>query len=206
MELSKNRFTYKETFVVHANAALAPRARLRLSQLINEDQWPVTVNAQMLPAPRHSPEKGGPLPKPRCGRNNRLIEPSPLHAHPHPADSGQTDHCASLAGPTRSSPDHPELDMPTSTVHAVLVRADLNRLPRIDLVTGEPIPRYEPPYPGSLIHVDVTKFGRNPDRGWTPVRRQTAGTDQASNGVRSRGHSHQPISTPARDEIPAHRH
>src|SRR5690606_35276687 len=35
----------------------------------------------------------------------------------------------------------------------------------IDRVTGEPLRRYEHPHPGSLIHVDVTKFGNIPDGG-----------------------------------------
>jgi transposase InsO family protein len=55
--------------------------------------------------------------------------------------------------------------MPASTVHAVLVRARINRLWRIDRITGEPIRRYEHESPGSLIHVDVTKFGNIPDGG-----------------------------------------
>ena len=57
------------------------------------------------------------------------------------------------------------LGVAPSTVHAVLVRCRLNRLSRIDRVTGEPIRRYEHPHPGSLIHVDVTKFGNIPDGG-----------------------------------------
>jgi transposase InsO family protein len=57
------------------------------------------------------------------------------------------------------------LGLPASTVHAVLVRCRLNRLSRIDRVTGEPIRRYEHDHPGSLIHVDVTKFGNIPDGG-----------------------------------------
>jgi len=52
-----------------------------------------------------------------------------------------------------------------STVHAVLVRAKVNRLSHIDRVTGEPLRRYEHPHPGSLIHVDVTKFANIPDGG-----------------------------------------
>ena len=55
--------------------------------------------------------------------------------------------------------------MPASTVHAVLVRCRINRLSRIDRVTGEPLRRYEHDHPGSLIHVDVTKFGNIPDGG-----------------------------------------
>jgi transposase InsO family protein len=57
------------------------------------------------------------------------------------------------------------LGMSASTVHAVLVRCRINRLTHIDRVTGEPLRRYEHPYPGSLIHVDVTKFGNIPDGG-----------------------------------------
>jgi transposase InsO family protein len=57
------------------------------------------------------------------------------------------------------------LGMQASTVHAVLVRCRINRLSRIDRVTGEPLRRYEHPHPGSLIHVDVTKFGNIPDGG-----------------------------------------
>lgn len=36
---------------------------------------------------------------------------------------------------------------------------------QLDRVTGEPLRRYEHPHPGSLIHVDVTKFGNIPDDG-----------------------------------------
>jgi transposase InsO family protein len=58
-----------------------------------------------------------------------------------------------------------QLGVPASTVHAVLTRCRINRLSRIDRVTGEPIRRYEHDHPGSLIHVDVTKFGNIPDGG-----------------------------------------
>jgi transposase InsO family protein len=58
-----------------------------------------------------------------------------------------------------------ELGMPASTVHAVLVRMRINKLHHIDKRTGEVVRRYEHPYPGSMIHVDVTKFGNIPDGG-----------------------------------------
>ena len=64
------------------------------------------------------------------------------------------------------------LALPASTVHAVLVGCRINRLSRIDRVTGEPLRRYEHDHPGSLIHVDVTKFGNIPDGGgWRYVGR-----------------------------------
>jgi transposase InsO family protein len=66
-----------------------------------------------------------------------------------------------------------ELGLPASTVHAVLVRCRINRLSHIDRVTGERIRRYEHDHPGSLIHVDVTKFGNIPDGGgWRFVGKQ----------------------------------
>lgn len=58
-----------------------------------------------------------------------------------------------------------QLGVPASTVHAVLTRCRINWLSHIDRVTGEPIRRCEHAYPGSLIHVDVTKFANIPDGG-----------------------------------------
>ncbi len=58
-----------------------------------------------------------------------------------------------------------QLGLPASTVLAVLVRCRINRLSAIDRATGEPLRRYEHDHPGSLIHVDVTKFGNIPDGG-----------------------------------------
>jgi hypothetical protein len=46
VELSKNRSTTQEVFVSHANAALTPRARLRLARLIVEQGWPVARAAE----------------------------------------------------------------------------------------------------------------------------------------------------------------
>jgi transposase InsO family protein len=52
-----------------------------------------------------------------------------------------------------------------STVHQVLARCGISRLNQIDRATGEPVRRYEHPYPGSMIHVDVKKLGNIPDQG-----------------------------------------
>ena len=78
------------------------------------------------------------------------------------------------------------LGMPASTVHAVLLRCRINRLSRIDRVTGEPIRRYEHDHPGSLIHVDVTKFGNIPDGGgWRYVGRQQGKRNRAATVART---------------------
>jgi transposase InsO family protein len=87
------------------------------------------------------------------------------------------------------------LGMPPSTVHAVLVRCRVNRLSHIDRVTGEPIRRYEHPHPGSLLHVDVTKFGNIPDGGgWRFVGKQQGDRNKATTALRTgrtaAGHPH----------------
>ena len=84
-----------------------------------------------------------------------------------------------------------QLGIPASTVHAVLVRCRINRLSHIDRVTGEPIRRYEHPHPGSMIHVDVTKFGNIPDGGGMALRRPAArrpqpGSHRARTGARGK--------------------
>jgi transposase InsO family protein len=49
------------------------------------------------------------------------------------------------------------LQMPLSTVSAVLTRSGVGRLGRIGL---EPVVRYERSRPGELVHIDVKKLGR----------------------------------------------
>jgi transposase InsO family protein len=79
-----------------------------------------------------------------------------------------------------------QLGMPASTVHAVLVRCRINRLRRIDRVTGEPIRRYEHDRPGQLIHVDVTKFGNIPDGGgWRYVGKQQGDRNRSATVTRT---------------------
>ncbi|MYM21020.1 DDE-type integrase/transposase/recombinase, partial [Brevibacterium sp. 5221] len=80
-------------------------------------------------------------------------------------------------------------------VHAVLVRCRINRLNRIDRVTGEPIRRYEHDHPGALIHVDVTKFGNIPDGGGHKflTRRQSKLNARAQARLTGeRGHDYRP--------------
>jgi transposase InsO family protein len=67
------------------------------------------------------------------------------------------------------------LGIARSTVHRVLVRRGVNRLDRIDRQTGREIRRYEHPYPGALVHVDVKKLGRIPrGGGWRAHGRSEA--------------------------------
>jgi transposase InsO family protein len=74
-----------------------------------------------------------------------------------------------------------KLDVPSSTVHAVLTRVRLNRLHHVDVRTGEPVRRYEHDHPGSMIHVDVKKLGNIPDGGgWRFVGRYRGERNRAA--------------------------
>src|SRR4051794_3567573 len=66
------------------------------------------------------------------------------------------------------------LDLPASSVYAVLRRHDLNRLDHLDRQTGAPIRRYERSRPGELIHVDVKKLGRIPQGGGHKIHGRAA--------------------------------
>ena len=180
----------------HANAALTPRARLRLARLIIEEGWPVAVAAKMFLvspptarkwAARYRDE--GP-----AGMTDRTSRP---HVMPTKTPPAVVKKIVKARWRRRLGPVQiaGELGMPASTVHAVLVRCRINRLNRIDRVTGEPVRRYEHPYPGSLIHVDVTKFGRIPDGGGHRfVGRQRGLKHRAATSDRegTRDHRHQP--------------
>ncbi|MGX1696809.1 IS481 family transposase, partial [Microbacterium keratanolyticum] len=150
----------------HANAALTPRARLRLARLIVEDRWPAIVAAKMFMVSPPTARKWatryrgeGP-----AGMADRSSRPRSMPTKTPPAVVRRivAARWRRRLGPVQIAG---ELGIPASTVHAVLVRCRINRLSRIDRVTGEPIRRYEHDHPGSLIHVDVTKFGNIPDGG-----------------------------------------
>jgi homeodomain-containing protein len=99
-----------------------------------------------------------------------------------------------------------QLGVPASTVHAVLTRCRINRLTAIDRVTGEPIRRYEHDHPGSLPHVDVTKFGNIAD-GWRlAFRRHRAGRSQSARYPRSHRHQSPQVPSEGGHLLRAHRH
>lgn len=158
----------------HANAALTPRARLRLAKLIVEENWPVVVAAKMFMTSPPTARKWatrfrveGP-----AGMADRSSRPRSM---PTKTPLTVVKQIVKARWRRRLGPAQigGELGIPASTVHAVLVRARINRLSHIDRVTGEPIRRYEHDHPGSLIHVDVTKFGNIPDGGgWRYVGKQ----------------------------------
>ena len=171
----------------HANAALTPRARLRLAKLIVEERWPVAVAAKMFMTSPPTARKWaarfrseGP-----AGMVDRSSRPRSMPTKTPPATVKRI---VKIRWRRRLGPVQigGELGIPASTVHAVLARARINRLSHIDRVTGEPIRRYEHDHPGSLIHVDVTKFGNIPDGGgWRYVGKQQGDRNRIATAERT---------------------
>ncbi|MFI5698402.1 IS481 family transposase, partial [Kribbella sp. NPDC051586] len=150
----------------HANAALTPRARLRLARLIVDDGWPVARAAELFqvawPTAKRWAERYRELGE--AGMADRSSRP---RRQPNRTPPRVVRRIVSLRRRHRLGPvqlaDH--TGVPASTVHAVLTRCRLNRLSHLDRHTGEPIRRYEHPHPGDMLHVDVKKLGNIPDGG-----------------------------------------
>jgi len=182
--------------VSHANAALTPRARLRLARLIVEDGWPPSVAAKMfMVSPATARKWANRLRlKGPAGMADRSSRPRSM---PLKTPLPQVKRIVKARWRRRLGPVQiaGELGLPASTVHAVLVRCRINRLSHIDRVSGEPIRRYEHDHPGSLIHVDVTKFGNIPDGGgWRFVGHVQGERNREATATRikSRNHRHEP--------------
>lgn len=158
----------------HANATLTPITRLRLARLVVDQGWTCAAAAKMFMVAAKTARKWaeryrleGPV-----GMTDRSSRP---HHSPSRTPPLVVRRIVKLRWRRRLGPVQigSQLGMPASTVHAVLVRCRINRLSRIDRVSGEPLRRYEHDHPGSLIHVDVTKFGNIPDGGgWRYLGRQ----------------------------------
>lgn len=158
----------------HANAVLTPRTRLRLARLIIDEGYSVAVAAKMFMVSPVTARKWAARYRAE-GEHGMQDRSSRPHRIPHKTPEQVKKRIITLRWRLRLGPAQiaGRLGLAPSTVHAVLVRCGVNRLSHIDRVTGEPLRRDEHPYPGSLIHVDVTKFGNIPDGGgWRFVGKQ----------------------------------
>ena len=191
VELSRNRFT-QEVFVSHAthsNAALTPRARLRLARLIIDHGWPPARAAERYDVSWKTATKWA-----ARYRDEGVAGMADRSSAPH-RQAGRTPtpvvrrivalRLRHRLGPVAIAD---QLGMQASTVHAVLVRCRLNRLTHLDRVTGERIRRYEHERPGDLLHVDVKKLGKVPDGGgWRYVGRTEGWKNRAVTAARTGG-------------------
>jgi transposase InsO family protein len=168
--------------MAHANAALTPKARLKLARLIVEDGWSVAAAAARFQvswptanrwARRYETEG-------EAGMVDRSSRP---HRMPRATPQPVVRKIVHLRWKQRLGPLEIAARTPVaaSTVGRVLRRCGISRLNQVDRVTGEPVRRYEHPHPGSLIHVDVKKLGNIPDQGgWRYVGRKQGNRNRAA--------------------------
>jgi transposase InsO family protein len=180
--------------VSHANAALTPRARLKLARLVVDDGWPLARAAERF-------QVSWPTAKRWADRYRQFgaagMHDRPSRPHHSPARTPQplVRKIVHIRWKRRLGPVGiaGELAMPASTVHAVLVRCRLNRLTHVDRATGEPVRRYEHDQPGALLHVDVKKLGNIPDGGgWRYVGRTEGYRNRAATAGKPRNHRRAP--------------
>jgi transposase InsO family protein len=180
--------------VPHANAALTPRARLKLAQLVVDQGWPVARAAQRFQvswptahrwATRYA--QAGP-----AGMIDRSSRP---HHCPRRTPAPTMRRIVHLRWKQKLGPVPiaAQVGCAPSTVYEVLRRCRLTRLSHVDRVTGAVVRRYEHPYPGSLIHVDVKKLGNIPDQGgWRFVGRAQGHKNRAATPGKPRNRHHDP--------------
>ena len=178
----------------HANAALTPRARLRMARLIVDHEWPVARAAERYDVSWRTADRWARRYR-ELGETGMVDRSSRPHCIPNRTPAPVVRKIVHLRWKQRMGPVGigAKLRMPASTVHAVLVRCRLNKLWHLDRVTGEPIRRYEHPHPGSLLHVDVKKLGNVPDGGgWRYVGRAQGTRNRARTPGKARSINREP--------------
>ncbi len=171
----------------HSNAALTPRARLRLGQLVVDHGWPIARAAERYDVSWKTAAKWAERYRDE-GAAGMVDRSSAPHHQGGRTPTRVVRRIVSLRLRHRLGPVAigDLLGMPASTVHAVLVRCRLNRLTHIDRATGEPIRRYEHERPGDLLHVDVKKLGKVPDGGgWRYVGREQGLRNRSATSLRT---------------------
>jgi transposase InsO family protein len=183
----------------HANAALTPRARLRLARLIVDDGWPIVRAAERYDvswptakrwAIRYLQVRAELGPDAAAsvvlaGLGDRSSRP---HHSPNRTPAPVVRTIVHLRWKQRLGPVAiaDRTGLAPSTVHQVLVRCRINRLTHLDRATGEPIRRYQHEHPGDLIHVDVKKLGNVPDGGgWRYLGRQQGDKNRLATKART---------------------
>ena len=176
----------------HANAALTPRARLRVTRLVVDQDVPIPEVAARFQCSYTTVKRWAgryAAGEPMTDRSSRP------HTMPAKTSLATTKRIVSLRLRKRLGPVQlaARVGVAPSTVHRVLVRCRLNRLSHVDRATGEPVRRYEHPHPGSMLHVDVKKLGNIPDGGgWRYVGRAQGFRNRAATTGKPRNVHHNP--------------
>ena len=176
----------------HANAALTVRHRLKVAQLVVDQQVPIAEVAARFQCSWPTVKRWAAryaAGEPMTDRSSRP------HAMPAKTSPAVTKRIVSLRLRHRLGPVQlaPLAGVAPSTVHRVLTRCRLNRLAHLDRATGEPVRRYEHDHPGAMLHVDVKKLGNIPDGGgWRYVGRAQGLRNRAGTPDKPKSQHHNP--------------
>lgn len=143
---------------LHANAALSLRQRRRMVCHVVEDGWMIDAAAAAFNTSAKTCGKwvSRYRAEGECGLLDRSSAPSCI---PHRTCLERERLIAQLRQLRMTGAEIAMvLEMPLSTVSAVLKRVGLGKLSRLE--SPEPPNRYERAKPGELIHIDVKKLGR----------------------------------------------
>ena len=142
---------------LHANAALSFRQRERMVLRVVEHGWAIKKAAEAAEVSARTCSKW--VGRYRAEGVGGLADRSSAPKRVANRTNEQTVHViAALRRLRFTGPELAELlDMPLSTVCAVLKRLGMGKLGRLGL---QPAVRYERARPGELIHIDVKKLGR----------------------------------------------
>lgn len=142
---------------LHGNARLTPYQRRLLCERVDRQGWCVRDAAQAAGCSQRTAFRW--LDRYRNGDNelnDRSSAPRSVPGRTPPETEAAIERLRRLR--FTSTRIAAELQMPVSTVCAVLARIGLNRLSKLE--PPEPPNRYCRRHPGELIHIDVKKLGR----------------------------------------------
>ena len=172
--------------MLHANAALTPRQRLRMARLVVEENWPKSGPRKPSGWPGRPPTSGPSDTRPRA-RPAWPIAPA-AHTPARKTDPATTKRIVSLRlrkrwGAVRLAA---ETGVAPSTAGAVLRRCRISRLSRLERRERQVV-RYEHAAPGDLLHADVKKLGNIPvGGGWRFLGREQGKANRITDGGRAR--------------------
>ncbi len=180
--------------MLHANAALTPRQRLRLARLVIEENWPKSRAAEFFGVSWPTADRWAERYRVQGAAGMADRSSRPQHS-PGKTGSATTKRIVSLRlrkrwGAVRLAA---ETGVAASTAGAVLRRCGVNRLARLERREQAPV-RYEHAAPGELLHADVKKLGNIPDGGgWRFLGRAQGKANRSRDGGQARSRWGQPL-------------
>jgi len=155
--------------VVHANADLTPKGRLRLARAVVVDRWTLARAGERFQCSPATAKKWADRYRAGQSMTDRSSRP---HHSPTQLDRRTERRIIAIRFTRRWDARRIawHLGLNPSTVGRVLTRYRMPRLSHLDRNTGLPIRqpkavRFESAAPGDIVHVDIKKLGRIPDGG-----------------------------------------